>query len=179
MIILVGPSASGKTEVAKLLNIKYGIKKVVTHTTRPMRSKEQPDVDYHFVDKATFLKLKKTDVFVETTRYNNYLYGTSKKEVSDQKVLIVDPNGLASFKALNNPRIITFYMKANEKTRLNRMLYRGDLLSDARQRIKNDQHDFKIEKIGNVDYTIDTDVHDIEQVTDLVYELYQKKLKNI
>ena len=32
MIVLTGASASGKTEVVKLLKIKYGIDKVVTHT---------------------------------------------------------------------------------------------------------------------------------------------------
>ncbi len=48
MIILVGASASGKTEVAKLLARKYGIRKVVTHSTRPLRSGEVNAVDYLF-----------------------------------------------------------------------------------------------------------------------------------
>ena len=43
MIVLTGASASGKTEVVKLLKIKYGIDKVVTHTTREIRSLEITD----------------------------------------------------------------------------------------------------------------------------------------
>ena len=49
MIILTGPSASGKTEIAKILFQKYGIKKVVSHTTRPLRRTEIPHIDYHCV----------------------------------------------------------------------------------------------------------------------------------
>ena len=40
MIILYGPSACGKTEVAKLLASSYSIKKVITHTTRSKRINE-------------------------------------------------------------------------------------------------------------------------------------------
>ena len=83
MIILVGASASGKTEVAKYLKQHYGIKKVVTHTTRSMRTNEVDGVDYHFVDKQTFLALKNQNYFVEVTNYNNNYYGTSRDEVSD------------------------------------------------------------------------------------------------
>ena len=54
MIVLTGASASGKTEVAKLLFIKYDIKKVITHTTRPIRLGEKRGVDYHFVDVEKF-----------------------------------------------------------------------------------------------------------------------------
>lgn len=57
MIVLTGASASGKTEVVKLLKIKYGIDKVVTHTTREIRSLEIPDEDYHFITKKEFQKM--------------------------------------------------------------------------------------------------------------------------
>ena len=56
MIILCGPSASGKTEVAKLLATKYNIQKAITNTTRPIRVNEVNHVDYHFTSKEEFLK---------------------------------------------------------------------------------------------------------------------------
>ena len=58
MIILYGPSACGKTEVAKLLASSYSIKKVITHTTRSKRVNEVNGVDYYFVTKEEFLSLK-------------------------------------------------------------------------------------------------------------------------
>ena len=177
MIILVGASASGKTEVAKLLRRKYGIKKVVTHTTRAMREGEVNHVDYHFVNRDEFNKLRKEEFFVETTLYNNNLYGTSKPEIADDKVLIVDPNGLKTFKRLADTRIITFFMNASETTRMNRMLYRGDTLEHAKTRLENDRHDFNPDQLCATDFIIDTEKFDIEQVADLVYKHYYKKLE--
>ncbi|MFA5235607.1 MAG: guanylate kinase [Bacilli bacterium] len=179
MIILVGASASGKTEVAKLLFRKYGIKKVITHTTRPMREGERLDVDYHFVTVDEFTRLKEHNAFVETTFYNGNHYGTSRKEIGDDKALIVDPNGLKSFLALHDAHIVTFFMQASETTRLNRMIYRGDRLEDAKKRIENDRIDFQEDRVGATDYLIDTESINIEQVADLVYQKYLRKLQSL
>ena len=104
MILLVGASASGKTEIAKYLAKSHGIKKAITHTTRKMREGERQDVDYHFVDEATFQRMLKEDKFVEHTCYNGNHYGCSKDEIADDKCVILDPEGLKSFLALNNQR---------------------------------------------------------------------------
>ena len=59
MLILIGPSASGKTEVAKYLASHFNITKIVTYTTRSPRLNEKNGVDYNFVDVADFAKLSK------------------------------------------------------------------------------------------------------------------------
>lgn len=178
MLILVGASASGKTEVAKLLASKYGIVKAITHTTRNKRQHEINGVDYYFVSKENFLKLLKNDYFVEHTEYSGNYYGCSKKEISDNKVVIVDANGLKSFKALNNKRIITFLLYADEQTRTNRMLARGDDMENIKKRIENDRNDFSFRNIGQTDFVIDTSKNSVDEVTDLVYKKYIQALKN-
>ena len=70
MIILTGPSASGKTATCLYLQDHYGIKKVITHTTRPMRHGEVNDVDYHFVSKEEFQRMIDNDEFVEHVTFN-------------------------------------------------------------------------------------------------------------
>ena len=65
MIVLIGASASGKTEAAKMLMAKYGIQKAITTTTRPMRVHEVDGRDYFFVSKEKFDQLIKEDKFVE------------------------------------------------------------------------------------------------------------------
>ena len=54
MLILIGPSASGKTEVAKYLKKMYHIDKIITYTTRNPRENELKDVDYHFISLEEF-----------------------------------------------------------------------------------------------------------------------------
>ena len=74
MIILIGPSASGKTEIAQILEKKYNLKKVITHTTREKRINEKENVDYYFVSKDTFLDMITQNKLVEYSFYNNNYY---------------------------------------------------------------------------------------------------------
>lgn len=175
MIILVGPSASGKTEVAKLLSLKYGIKKVVTATTREKRFNEIEDVDYYFLSEDEFNNYLIDDAFVETTTYNNYHYGTFKKEIAKEKCLIVDPSGVDSFLKLNLKCIQVYFLSAGEKARFNRMMYRGDSTDAINKRLDNDRVHFASDKI-KYDLLIDTESHTIDEVADIVYKHYHKHL---
>ena len=179
MIVVVGPSASGKTEAAKLLYSIYGIKKVITHTTRPMRIGEKDDVDYHFVSKEEFLKLKEKNYFIETTLYNGNYYGTSKSEVSDNKVLIVDPNGVKSILSLNDPRIIIFRLNADSTTRFNRMIIRGDSIENIEQRISKDKDVFSEDALSFKSINIDTEKKTLLEIAKFIYETYQDKLAKL
>lgn len=175
MIVLVGKSASGKTEVAKELAERYGIQKAITHTTRSMREGERQDVDYHFVSEKRFQELEADHAFVETTEYNGNHYGCSKKEIADDKCVVVDPNGLMAFLSLNDPSIITFYLEANAETRRKRMEERGDGEAEIRKRLTNDEITFQ--KAGEqTDYRIQTDELSIEEVTKLIKEKYELTL---
>ena len=89
MIVITGPSASGKTATCYYLQENYGIKKVITHTTRQMRAGEKNDVDYHFVSEEEFQKMIENDEFVEYVFYNGNHYGTSRKEVRIDKCMAV------------------------------------------------------------------------------------------
>lgn len=176
MIILVGASASGKTEVAKRLKQLFGTKKVVTHTTRSPREGEINHVDYHFVSEEEFNQHKNEGAFVETTLYNGHLYGTSKKEIADDKVLIVDPQGLVHFKSLNDPRIVAFFMDASRRTRRHRMIQRGDDPKAANERITTDDEKFNLRTVTNYDFIIDAETQTIQEVACRVYELYAQKI---
>ena len=177
MIVLSGASASGKTEAAKMLMAKYGIQKAITTTTRPMRKKEVNGKDYFFVTKEEFEKMIADDRFVEHTLYNGNYYGSTKDQIADDRVVVIDLKGLKSYSSLNNNRIVTFYLKTSEDVRFKRMLERGDSEADAHRRIENDRRIFAETEIPKVDFRIDSENMDIEQVADAVYRLYCKKLK--
>ena len=57
MIVLIGASASGKTEISKTLCANFTYQKCITTTTRNIRPNEQPGVDYHFLSKEDFYAL--------------------------------------------------------------------------------------------------------------------------
>ncbi len=178
MILLVGPSASGKTEIAKCLGRFHDIKKATTHTSRLPRDGERDGVDYYFVDDKTFEQMKEADAFVETTFYNNHYYGCSKKEVADDRCVVLDPNGIRNFLKLNDPHIVVFLLVASEETRRDRMAFRGDKKESIEERIKNDRIAFDPSRLDGIDYVIQTEGQTIEELSQKVLELYQKALQN-
>lgn len=176
MILLVGASASGKTEIAKFLFRRYGMVKAITHTTRPIRPSETKDVDYHFVSIDEFLELKEKGALVESTFYNGNYYGCSKAECGDDKCIILDPSGIASFLSLGNPHIITFFLRTTKATRQARMRLRGDDEASIQKRLQNDDKTFDEANLPHIDYIIDADEESVEYLGELIYSLYQKRI---
>ena len=174
MIVLAGASASGKTEVAKLLAKKYGITKIVTTTTRAKRKGEVDGVDYFFVTPERFEEMIREGRFVEYTLYNGQMYGSTKDQIAKDKCVVIDPAGLRSYINLKDDSIVSFFLDADEETRHKRMLSRGDDLEKIKSRIEHDREAFKKENIVKVDYVIKNSSDDVlESVADQIYEIYQ------
>ncbi len=182
MIVLAGASASGKTEAAKVLATKYGITKVITTTTRGMRQNEIDGRDYFFVNEEKFQKMIENDEFVEFTTYNGHRYGSTKAQIAPDKCVVIDPAGLRAYISLHDPNIITFFLDSSEETRFKRMLERGDPIEAATSRIEHDKKAFVKELLPIVDYHINTEIFNVEEVADLIYKIYKeaimKKNKN-
>lgn len=176
MIILCGASASGKTVTALELQKKYGLKKAITTTTREKRVGETDGIEYFFISKEEFKKRLSENKFVESSLYNDNYYGCGIDQVSDDKVVVLDPNGLHSFKKLKDKNIVTFLLIADEKTRKERMISRGDKEENIQKRLTNDVVDFSLDKIGEVDFIIKTNKKTIEETADEIYKCYLKKI---
>lgn len=176
MIILTGASASGKTVTALNLQKRFGLVKAITTTTREMRNGETNGVEYFFVSKEEFEKRLTENKFVEHSLYNSNYYGCGVDQVSDNKIVVLDPNGLHSFLKLKNKNIVSFLLIADEKTREKRMVERGDKKENIAQRLKNDVVDFSLEKIGKVDFVINTQNKSIDEVSEMIYKLYKEKI---
>ena len=148
---------------------------MVTYTTRAIRVGEINGVSYNFVTKEEFLKLKENNEFVESVCYNGNWYGTRKKDVSDDKIVILEPNGFqAFFKEMPN-EIVSFYLQVSEVERINRMIYRQDKEDDIKKRIENDREVFK--NIPNIDYCIANERITLVDLADKIYKLYKEKIR--
>lgn len=179
MLILIGPSAVGKTKIALELEKLYKIKKVVTYTTREPRVNEVDKIDYNFISTTEFLSKKENGFFVETTFYNNNYYGTAKKDILDDRCIVLDPNGLKAFYDLHDNHIVSIYLKCDEKTRYLRMINRNDSEENAKKRILNDRKVFSLNNLKNIDYVVSNNNEDINEVTKKVYNLYKTHLENL
>lgn len=180
MIILIGPSASGKTEIAKALISNFGFNKFVTTTTRSPRINEIDHIDYHFVTKDYFLNSIKNNHFIEYVNYNDNYYGTSLTEIDDNKVLIIEPKGLKAFNNLKNERLISFYIDADKEIRKARMIERKDDINEIKKRLTNDDLYFEKSK-KEVNYVIlnNNNNTSINDIANQIYNLYINHLKKI
>ena len=126
--------------------------------------------------KEEFQKRLQENKFVEHSLYNGNYYGCGVDQINDNKIVVLDPNGLHSFLKLKDKNIVSFLLIADEKTRMERMHSRGDKEENIAQRIENDINDFSLDKIGKVDFIINTEKQSIEETSDLIYKLYKEKL---
>ncbi|MFW6319656.1 MAG: hypothetical protein ACOC1L_05675 [Bacillota bacterium] len=178
MLVLIGASASGKTEIAKLLIKHYGFKKMITYTTRNKRHNEVDGVDYHFIDEQTFLDKAKNHEFLETTVYNNTHYGTAFKDALPYRVVIVDiPGANALYYALRD-NVVIMYIETLESLRKERMIARGDKPNDIDNRIALDKRAFNPNLAVHIDYIIQNSRHSLTSVTKDIAKKYQRMISN-
>jgi guanylate kinase len=113
VILLVGESGSGKTATERALERK-GFKRIISYTTRPMREGEEDGVSYYFTEPMTFLELVDAGFFAEWVKYNGNYYGTAKMDCVDDRVIVVEPEGLKQLQENIELKTISFYLKASE-----------------------------------------------------------------
>lgn len=173
MIVLVGESASGKSTIEKELVKKYGLKKIISYTTRKPRNNEIDGIDYHFVTEENFFELQKNEFFAETATYNGWHYGTAKEDCTNDKVAVLTPHGLRQIRKIKDINIISFYIYVPRRDRLIKILQRGDNIEEAYRRNLSDVGQFDgIEDevdfiIENLNYSRTADVL-TNQIIDLI-----------
>lgn len=177
MIILIGPSASGKTEICKELTSSFHYKKFVTTTTRPIRNNEINGIDYNFVTVDTFKKMISNNEFIEFTQYNDNYYGTEKKYIDDNTVLIVESNGLISFKNSSIDNIYAYFLKIDENIRIERMEKRGDSKESIHSRVLHDRFKFNKDIEKYVDVIIEEKSSTIKELATFINNDYKNKIK--
>jgi guanylate kinase len=173
MLILIGPSASGKTEAVKILIRKYNMKKLVTYTSRKPRIHEIDGVDYHFLTKEDFEKRITEGFFIEHVEYNGNYYGTSYQDLSSDKVVILEPQGVLTYLEKARDIVKVCYLRTPVAARYDRMLFRGDNMDAIKQRIASDDTIFNEEIEQYADWIIDSINISLDDMTEKIYRLYE------
>lgn len=177
MIVLIGASASGKTELSKILCRSYNYQKCITTTTRPIRDTEKDGVDYHFISKEDFIKMNANNEFIGVTNYNNNYYGIQKKDLLLNGILIVDPIGANYLIDENIENIFIVFIETSEELRKLRMINRGDNQEIIEKRLVSDNELFQQKKIKRIDLLINNENNSLESLANEIHESYLKYLK--
>lgn len=161
IVVLVGPSGSGKNAVARqLLDGTCCFEKLVSYTTD--RSVRQDDW-YHYVPEETFREMCESGQMFESTTYANHSYGSRKSDV--EKILaggkhvltVMDICGAMALKT-HFPHVITIYVKRDKKALLTAILEKDTPVTDKVNRLLAIESETKNAQI--CDYTVRADDFD-------------------
>lgn len=141
-IILVAKAASGKDFLRNRLTAR-NLKPSISITTRPPRPGEVEGKDYFFITESKAEQMIENDEFYEYVRFNNWLYGTTKKQFMEDDVFIMTPAGVSKIHQEDRKSCFIIYLDIPEDTRKLRLLQRQMPGDTVDRRIAADEEDFR------------------------------------
>jgi len=175
LFVITAPSGAGKTSlIDALMKADPRLKLSISYTTRAPRPGEKDGVDYHFVDDATFLRMRERGEFLESAEVHGYRYGTSKKVITDalqrgeDLILEIDWQGARQVRALYPACVGIFILPPSVEELERRMRSRGqDADGVIRRRLEAARGE--MEHAGEFNYAIinkdfDTALRELAQI---------------
>lgn len=178
MLLLMGKTCAGKDTIQRILISKYGMKNVISYTTRPMRVGETNGVQYWFITEEEFLRKVKEGFFAEIITYtdkngNTIYYGGAKEDFSDEKVMIVNVDGLNQIREFDDINSVAFYLNVSDEVIRQRLIERGDDVETAKSRVEQDNDMFS-EIESKVEYVLNNENVIPEKMAEKIYNMYNK-----
>ena len=162
MVVISGPSGSGKGTVMKILTQSPSYALSVSATTRAPRPGETDGKEYFFLSERDFLAKKDGGELLEHSEYNGFNYGTPKGYVDEKinlgKIVIleIDVPGAMQIKEKFKESILIFIMPPDKKELERRLVTRGTQTEvSLRERLRI--ADGEIAQINNYDYLVIND----------------------
>ena len=116
LIVISGPSASGKSTLWRRLVQHAGVEFSVSATTRPPRPGEESGCDYRFLSEGEFQRLLGEGAFLEHAEVHGRRYGTLRSDVetairSGKDILVeIDVQGADQVRRSGLPMVSLFVM---------------------------------------------------------------------
>jgi guanylate kinase len=132
LFVITAPSGAGKTSlIDAVMRDDPSLKISVSYTTRKPRPGEKDGVDYHFIDPATFEKMKSRGEFLESAEVHGNHYGTGKQVIldavkrGDDLILEIDWQGAQQVRRLYPQCVGIFILPPSVEELERRMRTRG------------------------------------------------------
>lgn len=128
LFVIAAPSGAGKTTLVKALTTRNPeLRFSISYTTRPKRRNEADGVDYLFVDKPEFDRLRNDGKLLESAQVFDNFYGTGREQVErhlaagHHVILEIDWQGAQQVRTAK-PDCITVFILPPSRDELERRL---------------------------------------------------------
>jgi guanylate kinase len=181
LIVLAGPSGVGKSTISGILRDKYGVKYVVSVTTRAKQPGDDQGKEYEYVDKSEFFRRLDADEFLEYAQNYDNLYGTPKHPALDDLaagkdvLLEIDVQGALQVRYQHPEALTIFLLPPDEPTLLRRLETRGrDSSEDIAKRFRAAKREIHMAKGSRAfDYMVINDR--LENAVDEIVKIMKHK----
>ena len=180
VVVLVGPSGSGKNEVAKRIMKKTKcFEKLISYTTDATVGIQGGEW-YHYISLDAFRDMSERGEIFESTMYAGHNYGSCKKDVEDilargkHVLTVMDICGAMSLKT-HFPNVTTIYVKRDKRDLLVNLLNKPLSMEEKVNRIMALEAEQKNADI--CDYIVSADSYDTAAAEILTSLKIMKKKK--
>lgn len=185
LIIISGPSGSGKGTVVRHLDPAKGYALSISCTTRSIRPNEVDGRDYFFCSKEEFFEKRDRHELMEHALYGDHYYGTPRSYVEEQiekgktVVLEIEVNGALQVKEKFPDAVLVFLLPPSMAELKKRLISRNT--EDSRQiedRIRKAKDEIKL--IDRYDYLVvnDTVARAVSDIDTIVLSEALKPCRN-
>jgi guanylate kinase len=179
LIIISGPSGVGKDTIIDALRERRHDPEyhyVVTCTTRSPRPGEVDGVDYHFLTREAFLRLRAERQLLEANEVHGNWYGSPRDQVRDavltgrHAILKIDVQGAQVVKEQVSEAVLIFVVPPTLETLFERLRTRATETADE---LETRQRNAAIElaRQDDYDHVVVNETGQVERTAELIDEL--------
>ena len=148
---ILGLSGCGKSTIANALAREYGLKVLLSYTTRERRNVH--DNDHIYITDEEYATIQDK---VATRIRTDGKYCATSQQIDENDIYVIDFDGLDELtqKYKGSKEIKTIYIEVSPETSVNRMQARGDAIEKIMFRIHDDNETNTKENISKCDVVI-------------------------
>jgi guanylate kinase len=179
LIVISGPSGAGKDAVLRSLREHNGsFYFVVTLATRAPRPDEREGVDYHFISREEFIRMRENGELFEHANVYDEFKGIPNEEVQKAMasgkdiVMRLDVQGAASIRK-KFPEALLIFLAPDDRLRLQKHLESRQTEKPNNLEIRLTTAPGELERAGEFDYVVTNPEGRLNEAVDRILEIIE------